>query len=211
MLLNYTDGDSAPWCIAPNGEFDYCDIPECEKDINANNAVDEIIFGTPVKCPSDQFQCDIGECILSAYVCDGHRDCSNGKDERQCNVRELDKYDKKGGYRLNVPFVERWLDTTLHACSMHCKRAQNFKCRSFNYHAAKRLCTLNEENIGMSGKLLRDRQWDYYEFSSESMTCRADLKCPNGKCLKEEQVCDGKDDCGDNRSVFMRLNKFKSV
>ena len=23
------DGDTAPWCIAPNGEFDYCDIPKC--------------------------------------------------------------------------------------------------------------------------------------------------------------------------------------
>ena len=23
------DGDVGPWCIAPNGEFDYCDIPAC--------------------------------------------------------------------------------------------------------------------------------------------------------------------------------------
>ena len=23
------DGDVGPWCIAPNGEFDYCDIPTC--------------------------------------------------------------------------------------------------------------------------------------------------------------------------------------
>ena len=23
------DGDAGPWCIAPNGEFDYCDIPAC--------------------------------------------------------------------------------------------------------------------------------------------------------------------------------------
>ena len=21
--------DAGPWCIAPNGEFDYCDIPAC--------------------------------------------------------------------------------------------------------------------------------------------------------------------------------------
>ena len=24
------DGDTAPWCIAPNGEFDYCDIPRSD-------------------------------------------------------------------------------------------------------------------------------------------------------------------------------------
>ena len=31
------DGDVAPWCIAPNGEFDYCDIPKCSD--NENNQV----------------------------------------------------------------------------------------------------------------------------------------------------------------------------
>ena len=27
------DGDSIPWCIVENGEFDYCDIPECDAAI----------------------------------------------------------------------------------------------------------------------------------------------------------------------------------
>ena len=34
-------------------------------------------------------------CVLSAYVCDGHRDCDNGADEAGCGGgRALDDYDK---------------------------------------------------------------------------------------------------------------------
>ena len=49
--------------------------------------------------------------------------------------------------------VERWLDTSAEACAMHCSNAADFACRSFNYHAAKRLCTLAEDNVGRAGGL----------------------------------------------------------
>ena len=35
-------------------------------------------------CPSEQFQCEPGECIYSQFVCDGEPDCSNGLDETNC-------------------------------------------------------------------------------------------------------------------------------
>ncbi len=220
------DGDTAPWCIAPNGEFDYCDIPLCSDVSGGFNSVPvdpvEASLPTPAqvnRCKADQFQCRVGECVLSAYVCDGHRDCSNGADESSCNRRELDKFDKLGRSRLTVPYVERWLHTSTEACAQHCtvptfqrnslvkcmytsdvfhlQSAVDFTCKSFNYHAAKRLCTLSESNVGMSGSLAEDSQWDYYELSSEALRCTTDSKCPSGKCLKQEMFCDGKDDCGD--------------
>ena len=47
------DGDSSPWCIAPNGEFDYCDIPSCEEATNesmmATNEVDVTAFETEAR------------------------------------------------------------------------------------------------------------------------------------------------------------------
>ena len=55
---------------------------------------------------------------------------------------------------------------------------------------------MNELNIGLSGKIESDSQWDYYELKSESVACGAQLQCRNGKCLKREQICDGKYDCG---------------
>ena len=58
-----------------------------------------------------------------------------------------------GGRRLGVAHVERWLDTSAEACAMHCSNAADFTCRSFNYHAAKRLCTLAEDDAGRAGGL----------------------------------------------------------
>lgn len=139
------DGDSSPWCIAPNGEFDYCDIPQCGEDTEdmSTNEIDTTTFVTEnSKCegeirrgvtrlecclkngflfPAHQFQCRPGECILSAYTCDGYEDCENGEDEAKCNKRNLDDFKKVARSRLEVPFVERWLHTSAEACAQHCK------------------------------------------------------------------------------------------
>lgn len=184
------DGDSSPWCIAPNGEFDYCDIPQCPETREPMPSV---------RCAADEFQCKAGsdECVLAVYVCDGQRDCTNGEDERNCDgVSALNSFSKMGSQRLDVAYLERWLHTSSEACAAHCKRAEDFECKSFNYHAAKRLCTLSDTNNGLTGKLVNDRQWDYYEMRSSATVCEANLRCDNGKCLKEDQLCDGKHDCG---------------
>lgn len=217
------DGDSAPWCIAPNGEFDYCDIPQCpaeaevadppkfdpsevsfstakesDKSGDSVGGVDLAVSASAGRCGSDQFQCRAGECVLSAYVCDGHRDCANGRDEGGCDGRELDRYVKRAGTRLASPYAERWLDSSARACAVHCRNARGFVCRSFNYHAGKRLCTLSEDNVGTAGRLEGDRQWDHYELRSQRVTCNETLRCPSGKCLEDgARLCDGKDDCGD--------------
>lgn len=73
-----------------------------------------------------------------------------------------------------------------------CRKAEDFKCRSFSYNAAKRMCVLNELNVGLSGKLTFDTQWDYYELRDETKVCSDRLKCANGKCLKDVELCDGK-------------------
>ena len=160
------------------------------------NTIDDI---GKVKCASDEFQCkkNPNECVFSAYVCDGIKDCSNGADEDKCTGQvSLDAYAKIGNHRLNVPYIERYLQATPKACARYCDKAEDFKCISFNYQAAKRLCILNELNVGMTGKLVTDRNWDYYELRSETKLCEVGLKCRNGKCLQSQQMCDGKHDCG---------------
>ena len=150
------------------------------------------------KCASDEFQCGTnpGQCILSAYVCDGYPDCSNNADEENCSGQaNLDLFRKHSRIRLDVPYLERWLQTTAQGCAKYCIKAIDFTCKSFNYQASKKLCILNELNIGLTGKVESDSQWDYYELKSESLICDAQLQCRNGKCLSEEQICDGKYDC----------------
>jgi hypothetical protein len=188
------DGDVAPWCIAPNGEFDYCDIPQCSSNEGSGILDDP----NAVKCKADEFQCKTGgsECLLSAYVCDGYADCSNGADEDKCTGQDsLEDFAKHARKRLDVSYLERWLNTTTKACAKHCLKAEGFECRSFNYQAAKRLCILNEVNIGLSGQLEQDSQWDYYELRSKATNCEPSLSCKNGKCLTKDQICDGKFDC----------------
>ena len=38
------------------------------------------------QCPSDLFECTNRECILSTLQCDGHTDCSDGSDEKECGM-----------------------------------------------------------------------------------------------------------------------------
>ncbi len=116
--------------------------------------------------------------MLSVYVCDGYTDCPDGEDESSCNDQpgSILDFNKHGRSRLDVHYLARWLHTSKEACALHCIKTEDFECRSFNYHATKRLCTLNEQNIGMSGKLITDSQWDYYELGSKSTVCEQDLR-----------------------------------
>lgn len=38
-------------------------------------------------CTADEFTCHSGngECVALAWMCDGHRDCSDGSDEAECS------------------------------------------------------------------------------------------------------------------------------
>ena len=52
----------------------------CDEAFPEGREGDEILN----TCPSEQFQCEPGECIYSQFVCDGEPDCSNGLDETNC-------------------------------------------------------------------------------------------------------------------------------
>ena len=116
-------------------------------------------------------------------------DCSNGADEDKCTsqVNLFSDFNKYGNHRLDVPYLQRWLQTSPKACANHCFNANDFQCKSFNYNSAKSLCILNELNIGLTGKLEESRDWDYYELKSKSENCQPNLKCSNGKCHLVDQ------------------------
>ena len=137
---------------------------------------------------------------MSAYVCDGFPDCKNGQDEKNCQgADKLSGFNITENKRLDVKYVKRWLNMSPESCASQCTNAKDFTCRSFNYHKGKQLCTLSEDNIGSSGRLINDyvhRNWNYYERIDEQFICEA--TCSNGKCLQQPLICDGKNDCGDN-------------
>lgn len=63
--------------------------------------------------------------------------------------------------------------------------------------AAGNVCLLSESNIGTTGALKPNREFDYYEMRDRSINCDGKFVCGNRKCIDQIQVCNGKNDCND--------------
>ncbi|XP_063985117.1 uncharacterized protein LOC135166617 isoform X2 [Diachasmimorpha longicaudata] len=181
--------ESRPWCfVGAYGEKEYCDIPTCGSLGQAR---------TPQggQCKKGLFECLPEECIPSHWVCDGEEDCTNGKDEKFCS-QHLNFFEKTGQHKLQGYDVERWLNTPPKTCALRCKEA-DFTCRSFSHKADGNLCLLSDHNVGSTGGLVPDEDFDFYEMNDRKMDCSEMFVCKNKKCINQAEVCDGKNDCND--------------
>ncbi|XP_076288691.1 uncharacterized protein LOC143213077 isoform X2 [Lasioglossum baleicum] len=180
--------DSSPWCFTGRGQREYCDIPPCGNIVTQKSRLSG-------QCKPRHFECLPGECIPSPWVCDGEEDCTNGADERAC-TSQMDLFQKHAKHKLEGHDVEKWLNTPLKTCALRCKEA-DFTCRSFSHKAAGNICLLSDSNIGMTGSLKPNREFDYYEMRDRSIDCDGMFVCGNRKCIDQMQVCNGKNDCND--------------
>ncbi|CAL7933954.1 unnamed protein product [Xylocopa violacea] len=187
--------ESRPWCFTgPRGEREYCDIPPC------GNLGSQRSRSTG-QCKPKHFECLPGECIPSPWVCDGEEDCTNGADERAC-VSQMDLFQKHPKQKLEGHDVQKWLNTPLETCAIRCKDA-DFTCRSFSHTAVGNVCLLSDSNLGMTGSLKPNKQYDYYEMKERSIDCDGMFVCENKKCVNQSQVCNGKNDCNDRSDEKM--------
>ncbi|XP_012537284.2 uncharacterized protein LOC105837243 isoform X2 [Monomorium pharaonis] len=180
--------ESRPWCFTETGQREYCDIPACG-NIESKRSM---LTG---QCKPKHFECTPGECIPSPWVCDGEEDCTNGADERKC-ILDLNLFEKSAKHKLEGYDVEKWLNTPLKTCALRCKEA-DFTCRSFNHKLDGNVCLLSNSNIGLTGALKPDKEFDYYEMRERSVNCNGMYICNNRKCINQTKVCDGKNDCND--------------
>ncbi|XP_066252034.1 uncharacterized protein [Euwallacea similis] len=148
------------------------------------------------RCYDTDFQCDKKSCVDKNFVCDNVRDCDDGKDEKFCQTY-LDEFRPYKNSRLDVLEKQRWDNVTYSTCALLCMDSRKFECKSFNYRKVDKACFLTSENIGLTGALKNYYPCDYYERKATSLDCSNKHKCPNGKCLNSDQICDGYDDCGD--------------
>ncbi|XP_011881077.1 PREDICTED: uncharacterized protein LOC105569323 isoform X2 [Vollenhovia emeryi] len=180
--------ESRPWCFTKTGKREYCDIPPCG-NIDSKRSM---LTG---QCKPKHFECTPGECIPSPWVCDGEEDCTNGADERKC-ILDLNMFEKSAKHKLEGYDMEKWLNTPLKTCALRCKEA-DFTCRSFNHKSDGNVCLLSNSNIGLTGALKPDKEFDYYEMKERSVNCDGMYICNNHKCINQTKVCDGKNDCND--------------
>ncbi|XP_012249478.1 uncharacterized protein LOC100742970 isoform X2 [Bombus impatiens] len=181
--------ESRPWCYTGSrGEQEHCDIPPCGNTGSQRSL-------TTGRCKPKHFECMPEECIPSPWVCDGEEDCTNGADERDC-VSHMDFFQKYSEHKLEGYDVQKWLNTPLKTCALRCKEA-DFTCRSFAHKAAGNICLLSDSNVGMTGSLQPNKEYDYYEMKDRSIDCNGMFVCENRKCINKTQVCNGKNDCND--------------
>lgn len=171
------------------------DVEEVSNDIDLvaeNKNFDHSTF----KCSKESFYCDSKNCIPKFWICNGKRDCVNGNDERDCD-KYVNKFQVYKDSRLAVEEKQRWDNVSFSTCAMLCLEAKQMHCKSFNYRKIDKTCFLTDTNIGLSGMLIAYYPCDYYELRTSTIDCSGRHRCPNNKCIKKTQLCDGQDDCGD--------------
>lgn len=50
------------------------------------------------------------------------------------------------------------------------------------------MCVLSDSNIGLSGNLVAEEGWNYYEVKALSVKCDDNFQCDNGKCINMSLV-----------------------
>ncbi|XP_060533809.1 uncharacterized protein LOC132706475 [Cylas formicarius] len=180
----------------PDSDTDY--VFEYEDGERVTLAPEKVVIGKrkKSKCEKGDFKCGSKACVTKSLVCDGIKDCDDGKDERGCDGY-LNQFKARKNSRLSVLEKQRWDNVSQATCAFLCLETDKFECKSFNYRKTDRACFLTEENIGKTGALKSYYPCDYHERKSTSVDCSDMHKCPTGKCLTSDQVCDGYDDCGD--------------
>nr|AML23866.1 ixominogen [Ixodes ricinus] len=196
------DGDSRPWCYVTAYDYEYCDISHCPAHIEQRNSL------VTDSCFDNEFRCSPHQCIRKEWVCDDEPDCKNERDELNCDL-QLEQFEKIAMTRLKRYEAARYYSVSLTKCAAKCVNTAAFLCRSFSYTSSGGLCILSEHNVALTGALVPDPRFDYYENIERELNCSRLFRCRNGKCIDRQHLCDVANDCGDGSDEANCLVKME--
>lgn len=178
----------------------------CILTIGASEPV--VLSLAPSDCPNpSDFECSKDVCINSTYVCNGHKDCPNNRDEDNCDYYLC----KPPGWykcRKNKKCIHASLLCDGHYdcprnddednCAQHEPHHEITECPVTDFACVSdRLC-IPLEYVCDGIPHCIDESDEKIGCADIEQTCKGFL-CKNKRCLSNKDwVCDGNDDCGDN-------------
>ncbi|XP_074061124.1 CD320 antigen isoform X2 [Macrotis lagotis] len=137
-------------------------------------------------CPPSKFPCGLGICIPSEWLCDGDKDCSDGRDETYCRTEPC------------APGEERCPSEP--CSSVRCEGPEcddtwmEISCSPPPCLAEYRFCDgVNDCPNGTDERFVDCRQ-RHLKLSSPGCA-RQEFQCTPGECIPHAWVCDGHPDC----------------
>nr|QJD20828.1 vitellogenin receptor [Liposcelis entomophila] len=161
------------------------------------------------ECLSGEYECHDGQCISIEKYCDGHYDCEDGDDEKDCIEHKCVPplwFQCKDGRCISSLFVcDGEVD-----CSDHSDELQNCTLRNQELSKNGEAATCSPDEFTCLNKECILSMWacdgepDCIDGSDETVGCGDKLDCSDGfrcknkHCIPKDFHCDGTDDCHDN-------------
>ncbi|XP_031804162.1 CD320 antigen isoform X2 [Sarcophilus harrisii] len=142
--------------------------------------------GTEEPCPPSKFPCGHGICIPSEWLCDGDKDCLDGRDETSCRVEACAQGEERCPSETCSPLrcegpqcVDLWIEPS---------------CPPPPCLAEYRFCDgINDCPNGTDERLVDCRK---RRSKMPSLGCaKQGFQCAPGVCIPHAWVCDGHPDC----------------